>query len=201
MKYLNLLREVKSVSMATVDELGYPQVRIIDVMLVKENRLYFCTARGKEFYSQLVSNKKVSMVGLTKDYQMIKLTGDIVHLGDNEDIIDEIFDNNPIMNHLYPEDSRYILEGFYVEDGIIDYFDLSNPPIKRETITLGDFNNKSKIFKITNNCISCGKCAYICPQKCIEEKDIFEIQQDKCLRCGYCYENCPVSAIAGDVYE
>ena len=49
---LNILREIKDVAFATVDENNQPQVRIIDVMLVEDNKLYFCTARGKDFYKQ-----------------------------------------------------------------------------------------------------------------------------------------------------
>ena len=50
---LQILREVKDAAFATVDENGYPQVRIIDVMLVEDGTIYFCTARGKDFYQQL----------------------------------------------------------------------------------------------------------------------------------------------------
>ncbi|MFI3252412.1 MAG: 4Fe-4S binding protein [bacterium] len=192
-KYLQLLREIKSVSMATVDEYNYPQVRIIDVMLVKNDELYFCTARGKDFHKQLISTKKISIVGLSKKYEMVKLTGDVIHLMDDENIIDEIFDNNPMMNELYKEDSRYILEGFCVKDALIEFFDLSSLPIDRKTTTIGNFKIKSKIYKITKNCIQCGKCYSICPQNCISDE--LEINQSRCLRCGYCFENCPVEAI------
>ena len=40
---LNILFDVKSASMATVDENGAPQVRIIDLMLCENDTLYFCT--------------------------------------------------------------------------------------------------------------------------------------------------------------
>ena len=46
---LQILREIKDVSFASVDEQGNPQVRIIDVMLVEGDKLYFCTSRGKDF--------------------------------------------------------------------------------------------------------------------------------------------------------
>ena len=51
---LQILRDIKDVAFATVDDRGMPQVRIIDVMLVEDEKLYFCTARGKEFYHQLM---------------------------------------------------------------------------------------------------------------------------------------------------
>lgn len=50
---LEILREVKDVAFATVDEKGLPQVRMIDVMIVENEKMYFCTARGKDFYCQI----------------------------------------------------------------------------------------------------------------------------------------------------
>ena len=49
---LNILREIKDVAFATIDENNQPQVRIIDVMLVEDNKLYFCTARGKDDFPE-----------------------------------------------------------------------------------------------------------------------------------------------------
>lgn len=52
MKELKFLREIKSVAFATSQD-NVPCVRIADVMLVEEDRIYFLTARGKNFYRQL----------------------------------------------------------------------------------------------------------------------------------------------------
>lgn len=43
MKCLQILRDIKDVAFATVDENGHPQIRIIDVMIVENEKLYFCT--------------------------------------------------------------------------------------------------------------------------------------------------------------
>lgn len=48
-KYLNILREIKSVSMSTVSSEGMPQARIIDVMLVENQSLNFVPPGGKIF--------------------------------------------------------------------------------------------------------------------------------------------------------
>ena len=61
---LQILRQIKDVVFATVDETGLPQVRIIDVMLVEQGRLYFCTARGKDFFRQLEANGQVAVCGM-----------------------------------------------------------------------------------------------------------------------------------------
>lgn len=64
---LPILREIKDVSFATVDEKGFPQVRIIDVMLIENNKLYFCSARGKDFYKQLKINNHVALCADDKE--------------------------------------------------------------------------------------------------------------------------------------
>ena len=109
---LMMLREIKDVAFATVDEDGEPQVRIIDVMLVDDDKLYFCTARGKDFYSQLTADGRVAVTGMNDKYQMVRLSGEAKKVEGQEEWIDEIFDNNPSMNDIYPGDSRYILEPF-----------------------------------------------------------------------------------------
>ena len=114
---LNILREIKDVAFATVDENNQPQVRIIDVMLVEDNKLYFCTARGKEFYKQLKNHPYVAITGMNKKYQMVRLNGPVKRLENQNYWIDRIFKHNSSMNNVYPNESRYILEAFCLEEG------------------------------------------------------------------------------------
>ena len=72
MKCLEILREIKDVAFATVDRDGKPQIRIIDVMIVENEKLYFCTARGKEFYQQLLDNGQVAVTAMNQKFQMIR---------------------------------------------------------------------------------------------------------------------------------
>ena len=52
------------------------------------------------------------------------------------------------------------------------------------------------MFKITDECLSCGNCASNCPADAIEMGDVhYEIDQDKCLQCGTCQAGCPADAI------
>lgn len=74
-KCLEILRKIKDVAFATVDEFGMPQVRIIDIMIIEEEKLYFCTARGKDFYQQVSNNSNVAVTVMNKDYQMVILNG------------------------------------------------------------------------------------------------------------------------------
>jgi len=53
-----------------------------------------------------------------------------------------------------------------------------------------------------DKCISCGTCAKVCPEGCIEMKKIAKYEQLKpktdynyCKGCGVCAAECPVKAI------
>ena len=214
---LDLLREIKDVAFATVSEDGKPQIRIIDVMRAENEKLYFCTARGKDFYRQLMASGDVAVTGLTKNWQMIRLEGRAEKLADQKMWIDRIFEENPSMKDVYPGESRYILEPFCISEGQVEFFDLGKSPIYRATFLLRGRSRVEKQdedqirndreaaaetavsvkkgFLITDVCIGCGKCAGVCPQKCIEPGTPYRIIQEHCLHCGLCFENCPVMAI------
>jgi len=46
-------------------------------------------------------------------------------------------------------------------------------------------------------CKSCGKCARVCPVKCISGRPRipYVIDQERCIKCGSCFEACPFDAI------
>ena len=71
---LEILREIKDVTFATVNDEGKPEARIIDVMIVEKDKLYFCTGRGKDFYRQLLEHPDVAVTGLNKEFQMVRLS-------------------------------------------------------------------------------------------------------------------------------
>ena len=193
---LQTLREIKDVSFATVDEEGHPQIRIIDVMLVEKGALYFCTSRGKDFHAQLLRDPHVAIVGMTRDYKMVRLAGEARRVEkDTQARIDRIFQQNPSMNDVYPGDSRYVLDPFVIDNGCVELFDLGVSPIFRQTFSLGGAPTNLQGFQITDACIGCGKCARNCPQQCITPGKPYVINQEHCLHCGLCFENCPVRAI------
>ena len=210
---LNILRGIKDVAFATVNDEGKPEVRIIDVMIVDQDKLYFCTGRGKNFYRQLLKHPDVAVTGLNKDFQMVRLSGKAEKLADQRQWIDRIFEENPVMNGVYPGESRYILEPFCISKGELEFFDLGKSPIYRESFVFGGEEAldealqekgkeaiscrapREKGFLITDACIGCGKCMRGCPQQCITNGTPFLIHQENCLHCGLCFENCPVQAI------
>lgn len=84
---------------------------------------------------------------------------------------------------------------FDVKNAEIEYFNLGVNPIFRELYTIGNEKIFFKGYKISENCIGCGACEKVCPQRCIEKDIPYKIRQNNCLHCGACYEKCPVKAI------
>ncbi len=192
-KALKHLREIKSITFATIDN-GIPAARIIDVMLVKEDGLYFLTARGKSFYRQLKAAPKIAICGMDQHYVTTRIIGDIKFC-DNRDIIDEIFEHNPMMNDLYPGEKRDILEGFHLYRGKGEIFDLSVEPPGRERFAFGGETVNPPGYIITADCTACGLCLEACPVEVISEGEIYQIDGSHCLECGRCAEICPEDAI------
>ena len=193
---MELLRGIRDCAFATIDREGLPAVRIIDVMLVEEGRLYFCTARGKDFYEELMANPAVAVTGLNKEWQTVRLMGRAKRIADAEQhaMIDRIFDENSAMNDVYPGEARYILEAFVIAAGRIEFFDLGKTPISRASLSfLGGIAQRKGLFH--HGELGCGTCASVCPQQCIEAGMPYVIGVAHCLHCGLCYESCPVQAI------
>jgi uncharacterized pyridoxamine 5'-phosphate oxidase family protein/NAD-dependent dihydropyrimidine dehydrogenase PreA subunit len=189
---INFLRELIDVSISTVDENGNPQSRIIDIMHADEETVYFLTARGKRIYKQLEANNHVAIVGLSNN-KTVRVIGEVEKLENQKEWIDLMFDENPFLNNVYPGDKRYILEPFKLVKGEMEFFDLNQKPIYRQSFTINTEKPEyfTESFKIGENCIGCGICYNSCPQQAILEGIPPKIQQEHCLHCGTCYENCP----------
>jgi ferredoxin len=51
-------------------------------------------------------------------------------------------------------------------------------------------------YVITDECVSCGACAAVCPVEAISEgDDKYVIDADVCAECGTCEAECPTGAI------
>ena len=197
---LRFLRAIRDVSFATVDEDGLPSVRIIDVMAVTDRRLYFLAPRGKNVHADIMRERFVAIVGQTHDYRTCRLRGRVEHPESESAqraLVDAIFELNPSMNLLYPDDARYICDVFFIEEAEGEYFDLGQSPVFRKSFALGTRDaTEQGTFLITDACIGCGTCAAKCPEHCITPGEPYAINQSHCLRCGICQEVCPAQAIA-----
>lgn len=194
---LRLLRAIRDTAFATVDESGLPSVRIIDVMAVSEDRLYFLAPRGKAFHADIMREGYTAIVGQTSDYRTCRLRGKVVRVadGDQSVLVDALFALNPGMETIYPGDARYICDVFYIVEGEGEYFDLGQRPIFRKAFRLGDGGRFGVRYVIGDACIGCGTCAGICPESCISGGRPYSICQAHCLRCGLCAEECPAGAV------
>jgi uncharacterized pyridoxamine 5'-phosphate oxidase family protein len=190
-----IMRDIRETTLATVDDEGRPQARIIETMYADERSIYFVTARGKEVYEQLEKSHLAAMVGLSKDWISIRVSGMVEKLDDQHKWIDLCFVNNPSLEKIYPGHSRYILEVFRFVKGTVETFSVAQEPIERFVGTFGEHKLKLKGFYIHDECIECGLCLRNCPQNCIVAGTPYKIKQEHCLQCGLCEENCPVKTI------
>ena len=195
-----IVEEIHSTVMATLDEDGHPVTRVIDVMLYDNEGLYFLTAKGKNFYEQLVNQGYVSLSGMcggegTMSKKAVSVSGYVRNIGQNK--LDEIFAKNPYMAEIYKsEESRVALTVFQLYKGQGEYFDLSIKPITRANFAIGAEKEKQYGYRINEKCIGCGLCTSKCPQDCIDTSSIpFRIRKNNCLHCGNCMEVCPNNAV------
>lgn len=194
---LKKLGYVGVLSFATVDAQGNPQVRNISAIHYEPDAIYFFTARGKNFCRELLDTGKVQILGYTMYKEMIRLSGTVSPVLEDEQRKwrDLIFDEQPYLSNVYPGETRSIGIVFCIRNMTIEYFNLGVNPIFRETYTIGNGKIVPKGYFITDECISCGKCARVCPQNAIATGSPSIIRQEHCLHCGNCFEHCPVSAI------
>lgn len=130
--YLRMLKEnIHTTVMATVDREGHPVTRVIDIMLTDDRTLYFITAKGKEFYRQLMEQKFVSVSGAWGGEGMdkkeasihmkaVSVRGKVQNIGGER--LDDIFESNPYMRAIYPDQaSRRALEMFCIAETVWKY--------------------------------------------------------------------------------
>lgn len=194
-KYLKLLvEEIHSAVVATISADGHPQTRTIDMMLWDEKGVYFLTAKGKAFYSQLMEQKYIALSS-TKDKKSVSLRGKVQNIGSEK--LDEIFERNIYMQKIYPGDTRSALEVFRLYEANGEYFDISDPShVTRDSIVIGQPQTVVNGYFVDSACIGCKLCYSACPQKCIDiSVRPVVIDQNCCLHCGRCAEICPKQAI------
>ena len=189
-----LVEDIHSTTVATIAADGHPQTRVIDMMLWDDRGVYFLTAKGKAFYTQLMEQQYIAL-SATKDKISISLRGKIKNIGSEK--LDEIFEKNVYMQSIYPGDTRSALEVFCLYEAQGEYFDISDPAhITRDGITIGMDAQPAAGYYVGDGCIGCKLCYSVCPQKSIDiTQTPVVIDQHRCLHCGRCVEICPRQAI------
>lgn len=197
LKYI--VDEIHTVIVATVDENGHPVTSAIDIMDYDDESLYFLTAKGKGFYDRLKNKEFLAFTAIkgedTLSSVAISLKGKVREIGNEK--IPYLFEKNSYMNSIYPtEKSRTQLTVFQIYEGQGEWFDLSKKPIERASFVFGDTIKEETGYYINDNCIGCGKCVEVCPQKCIEDEKVpFVIENEHCLNCGNCMDVCPYNSV------
>ncbi len=189
-----LVEELHSATVATIGADGHPQTRVIDMMLWDDKGVYFLTAKGKEFYRQVMEQQFIA-VSATKGKVSVSLRGKVKNIGSKR--LDEIFEKNVYMQEIYPDDTRTALEVFCVYEAEGEYFDIGDPShVVRDSFVIGDIKTKQIGYFVGQGCIGCKLCYSVCPQKCIDisGKPVV-IDQNCCLHCGQCAEICPKQVI------
>ncbi|MDE4907464.1 4Fe-4S binding protein [Methanogenium marinum] len=186
-----LMHEIRDLCFATCDN-NKPEVRIIDLMDIRGDAIYFLTARGKHFYKQLMKNPEIAISGMNKDYISVRAKG-CAKKAETE-VRMSVLDKNPHIKEMYG-DAVSILEVFYIDAGAGEIFDLSTPKPKRLRFGFGGKEPEKSAYYISDACIECGQCQEICPEDAIEEGTPYRINECVCLECGMCSEICPEEAV------
>lgn len=194
-----ICEDIHSTVIATVDNNGLPVTCVIDIMDYDNDGLYFLTAKGKNFYDRLKNRKYLSLTGIkgkdTMHCVSVSLRGKVQEIGKKR--LKRLFEKNPYMNEIYPDEkSQSALTVFQLYEGTGEWFDLSKKPIERRSFMFGCAADAESGYFVNDNCIVCGKCLAVCPQKCIDiTVQPVRINQNNCLHCGNCFRDCPVNAV------
>lgn len=127
---LQFLTTNKDFSLATVDKNGLPRVRIIQLMKIKDNVLYFATAKNKELYQQLVDNSNCELAALHNNVSL-RITSKALFDVEKE-IQEEIFEDNIILEKIYKSLDNPELCFFRLLVSKVEIFDLNQLPPKRD---------------------------------------------------------------------
>lgn len=83
------------------------------------------------------------------------------------------------------------------ESGIYDVKEGSVPRLKSALFPLFEkWGVRPKLWKASDACIGCGKCAAICPASNIEMKEKRPVWGRNCYSCCGCFHVCPVKAVS-----
>lgn len=186
-----LLEEIRDLCFATSED-NTPHVRIIDLMDVRGDSIYFLTARGKHFYKQLMKNPDVAISGMNADYISVRVKGRAKKA--DPGVRASVLYKNPHIKEMYGN-AVSVLEVFYIDAGTGEIFDLSTSKPKRLRFGFGGTEPEQSAYYITGACIECGQCQDVCPEDAIEEGTPYRIIESRCLECGMCSEICPEDAI------
>lgn len=178
--------------------------------------IYFRTMDTKPYYRQLMETRKVTVCGITRssvahdDEGMalfepgytFRLIGEIRPVPLEE--LREKAKTNEMLQMAVKDAERYpAMAGgnFVIHRAKVEIFDYDFECEKRDHKLLrtrtafGGAAYNEAGPRITERCISCGKCMKVCTFKAIKAGKPYEVISERCDDCGSCQKACPVGAI------
>ncbi|MGL4670122.1 MAG: 4Fe-4S binding protein [Methanobacteriaceae archaeon] len=187
-----LLENFREVTLATVNN-NKPAARTVVIVKISNDKIYFMTEKGKPMSKQIKINPYVSVLGESGDI-MVRVEGK-VKFTENIDYLLEIINGQEGMF----KGKEDILEMFYIESANGEVYDVRTRKPKRMRFAFGDSEPNPFVYKIGNNCISCGNCKDACVTRAISKNEAkYIIDYYYCDECGRCYEKCPNNAIMSE---
>lgn len=177
---------------------GQPVSTVVDLLLLKDHKIYFMVAKGNDIYDCLQDETKITLTGVIgkqmTEQKSVSLSGQVRNI--KQELQTEILENNEYLKKIFVnEKALNVLEVFEMYRYQGEYLDLTQTPIYRKNFCY-DKANETTQFLVTKRCIYCKACLRVCPQRCIDitVKPV-RIQNEHCLKCGKCAEICPRQAI------
>ncbi len=125
---LDFLKSNKDIALATVGLDGRPMIRAFQILKADGNTLYFATNPRKAIWQELQANPAIELLAL-KDNISVRVGGD-VSFSVPDDLQQEIYNTNPVLQRLYPD--YRAMTYFSMEIEHLDYYDLTpTPPVLR----------------------------------------------------------------------
>ena len=195
---IDKLMKIDSLEIATVDENACPHLRVVSARYFEGTTMYFLTARGKAFARQLEKNPNIAVIGFDEQANdMVHLSGKVCRVPEEEQCSarERMYAVYPYLENVYPGRTKEIDVIYCLPNYSVEYFTLRTHPITREYLEVGSVQREQKGYRITEQCIGCGTCQSMCPQRVITEGTPYQIDEAHCLHCGNCFEHCPAGAI------
>ena len=125
---LDFLKSNKDIALATVGLDGRPMIRAFQIMKADGNTLYFATNPRKAIWQELQANPAIELLALKGNISV--RVGGVVSFSVPDDMQQEIYNTNPVLQRLYPD--YRAMTYFSMEIEHLDYYDLTpTPPILR----------------------------------------------------------------------
>lgn len=200
---------------STISE-GEVHSRIAHFNGYDEEGIYFRTMNTKPYYRQLMKTGRLTVCGsseskidhdengmpLFKPGYTFRLIGEVRKVSLEE--LKEKAINNKVLEMAVKDAERYpaMAEGnFIINKAKVEIYDYDfecetrDHKLLRTRTAFGGVTYNQVGPRITNKCISCGKCKRVCTFKAIKEGNPYEVIPERCDDCGSCRIACPVEAI------